>query len=471
MNAMPKPFLASYRLSLSCAVVLFLAGCVANKPHRLGGIDDENLGSFYPGQKPATETVRVSDERSYRISFVEFDDKGDFWDRRQLAKAARFIGHSDKPVLLVTYIHGWHHNAKDRPPGGKNPGDVQTFRCLLSELSVSESTKDFEVHGVYLGWRGRLVEGPLDYLTFLDRKGAATRIAGTPVTETIFELIRQARKNSQSKCVVIGHSFGALLLEKAMAQAMTGRIIAKPLPGGHERFTAPADLILLVNSAAESLYAKEMSDMFARIGYRDDDDHNRPLIVSMTSVGDTATSGWFPFGTFFPNLFAHRKYHWGNRYDSASDETDQNLYLTKTPGHNKKLFTHWVDDKTGPPPTALSESAVARMAIKIKQGDCATTEERNPAFEQNLQHPADDLVFATSQKDNPNQFSWWKIHPFSSGRRTPYWIMQVPKAIIPNHTPIFTPEGRAMMAALFRIANPVDRPGLREFRQATPRSD
>jgi hypothetical protein len=470
LKAMPRAFPVPARLSLSCALVLLLAGCVANKPYRLGGIDDENLKKFYPEQEPATETVRVSDERSYRISFVEFDDKGDFWDRRQLAQAAHLVGHSHKPVLLVTYIHGWHHNAKDRPPGGKNPGDVQTFRCLLSELSVSESTRDFEVHGVYLGWRGRLVEGPLDYLTFLDRKGAAARIAGTPVTETIFELIRQARKNSESKCIVIGHSFGALLLEKAMAQAMTGRIIAKPLPGGQERFTAPADLILLVNSAAESLYAKEMSDMFARIGYRDKDDHNRPLIVSMTSVGDTATSGWFPFGTFFPNLFAHRKYHWGNRHDSASDETDQNLYLTKTPGHNKKLFTHWVDDETEPPPTALSESAVARMPIRIEQGDCATTEERNPAFEQNLRHPADDLVFATSQKDNPNQLKWWKIHPLTH-RRTPYWIMQVPKAIIPNHTPIFTPEGRAMMAALFRMANPADRPGLRQFREAPPRSD
>ena len=120
---------------------------------------------------------------------------------------------------------------------------------------------------------------------------------------------------------------------------------------------------------------------------------------------------------------------------------------------------------------ALSESAVARMAIKIKQGDCATTEERNPAFEQNLQHPSEDLVFATSQKDNPNQLKWWKIHPLIPGRRTPYWILQVPKAIIPNHTPIFTPEGRAMMAALFRMANPTDRSGLRQFREVSPRSD
>jgi hypothetical protein len=450
--------------ALLVVALALLPGCVENKPYRVGGIDQ--LDKYYSGQKPPSEKIRVSEERNYRISFVEFDERGDFWDRRQLAKAARYIGDSsnNKPVLLVTYIHGWHHNAKDRPSATKNPGDVQTFRCLLSELAVSESTKNFAVHGVYLGWRGRLIEGPLDYLTFLDRKGAATRVAGTPVTETIFELIRQARKHPESKCVVIGHSFGGLLLEKAMAQAMTGRIIGNPKPHSQEPFTAPADLILLVNSAAESLYAKEMTDMFSRIGYRDVKDQNRPLLVSITSEGDTATGGWFPIGTFFPNLFAHRKYHWGNRHDSASDETDQNIYLTRTPGHNRILFTHWVDDKTGPPPTALSDEAVARMPIKIDQCDCATKEARNPAFEHNLQHPADDWTFATSLKDDPNRFQWWKIHPYQPDRRTPYWILQVPKAIIPNHTPIFTPEGRAMMAALFRIANPTGES--RQFIQA-----
>jgi hypothetical protein len=456
-----------------CSVVVLLGtilllSCVENRPFRLGKINDAELGKYYHDQKPWLEKVQVSEDRSYHISFVEFDEKGDFWDRRQLARTARMIGGSNKPVLLVTYIHGWHHNAKDRPPGGKNPGDVQTFRCLLSELAVSDSTKNFQVHGVYLGWRGRLIEGPLDYLTFLNRKAAATRVAGTPVTETIFELIRQARKDPNSKCVVIGHSFGALLLEKAMAQAITGNVLAldaqNPVP--QQRFNAPADLILLVNSAAESIYAKEMTDMFARIGYRDADNRNLPLLISITSKGDTATGGWFPVGTFFPNLFAHRKYHWGDKYGPSSDETDQHIYLTTTPGHNKLLFTHSVD-KTAPPQRVPSVEAVARMAGRITMGDCAVVEERNPAFEKNIQHAEDDpMVFATSLKSDPNQFNWWQIHAYQLNKRTPYWIMQVPKAIIPNHTPIFTPEGRAMMAALFRIANPIGQPGARQIRLA-----
>ena len=176
-----KPAFHSIFAALAAATVL--SGCAENKPYRLLGIDD--AARYYSDQKPWFESVPVSDERNYRISFVEFDERGDFWDRGQLRETARAIEHTRKPVLLVTYIHGWHHNANDRKPGGQNPGDVQTFRCLLSELAVSESTKDYQVHGVYLGWRGRLIEGPLDYLTFLDRKAAATRIAGTPVTETI----------------------------------------------------------------------------------------------------------------------------------------------------------------------------------------------------------------------------------------------------------------------------------------------
>ncbi|HEY6070491.1 MAG TPA: hypothetical protein VIU85_03875 [Chthoniobacterales bacterium] len=456
------------RSRIALTTVFLLAGCVENKPYRVQGIDD--LDKYYSGQKPPSEFVRVSGQRGYRISFVEFDDHGDFWDRRQLGDAARSIGGSDKPVVLVTYVHGWHHNAKDRPPGGKNPGDVQTFRCLLSELAVSESTKNFAVHGVYIGWRGRLIEGPLDYLTFLDRKGAATRIAGTPVTETIFELIRQARKHPESKTVLIGHSFGALLLEKAVAQAMTARIIGDPKPHSQEPFRPPADLILLVNSAAESIYAKEMTDMFAKIGYRDRDDQNRPLLVSITSKGDTATGGWFPIGTFFPNLFAHRKYHWDNKTNTPPN-ADQNAYLTTTPGHNAALFTHKIDNGTAPPAALSPAAVVARLPSKIEQCDCETTEARNPAFEQNLQHPAPGLVFATWSKGNPDEFKWWKINAELPNRRTPYWILQVPKDIIPNHTPIFTPEGRALMAALYRIANPKGATAPRAFIQAQARSD
>jgi hypothetical protein len=439
-----------YRIALLAAV--FLSGCVANKPFRLGGIADD----VYPNQKPHFEETAVSADRTVRLSFVEFDEKGDFWDRRQLGNASRHVRQATKPVLLVLFIHGWHHNAADRKPGGKNPGDVETFQRLLTELATSESARHLQVHGVYLGWRGRLVQGPLDYLTFLDRKSAATRVAGTPVTETIFQLIRQARKYHQgSKCVVIGHSFGALVLEKAMAQAMAGSLLAQDVQSRGRPVNAPADLILLVNSAAESIYAKEMKDMFARMPHTGTVNANRPLLISMTSKTDTATKTYFPLGTFLPNLFAHRRYQWDKKYDTASHHVDQHEYLTQTPGHNLRLWSH--DTVPVDPPEGASSVA---LLSRQENGAPEPATQSNPAFEENLQHPR-GLTFATSNRADPTQLKWWRLIKVGENPSTPYWVIHVPDEIIHGHTPIFTPEGRAMMAALFRITNPKSQPGPR----------
>lgn len=436
------------RLPVALLGLLLLASCVENRPYRLKLTHNDVYERKFPGQQAPTRKLE-SPGRDFRLSFVEFDEKGDFWDRAQLAIAATAIKRSPRPVLLVIFIHGWHHNAADRPPGGKNPGDVETFQCLLSQLAASQSTRDLEVQGVYLGWRGRLVQGPLDYLTFLGRKGTAARVAGTPVTETIFELIRQARRRSPtaSKTVVIGHSFGALVLEKAMAQAVAGSVLAQDAQTRGGPFNAPADLVLLVNSAAESIYAKEMADMFRAIGRRGHIRPDRPLFVSLTSESDSATSGWFPFGTFLPNLFARRHYDWGSERGATSDDVSQHEYLTRTPGHNKLLFTHAVVP-VGPAPMR-----------KASRPECSGN---NRAFEENLSDPQ-GLTFRTSTPSQSEDYEWWRFASLPDRKLTPYWVMHVPKAIIHEHAPIFTPEGCALMAALFRITNPKDQPGPRQM--------
>lgn len=430
-----------------------LSGCVPNRPYRLQGVTDGIYEDKFPGQQPPSEEHEAGSDRNYRLSFVEFDDKGDFWDRGQLAIASARVKRAPKPVLLVIFIHGWHHNAADRKPGGK--GDVETFQCLLSQLALSESARHLQVHGVYLGWRGRLVQGPLDYLTFLGRKAAATRVAGTPVTETIFELIRQARRRgpNASKTVVIGHSFGALVLEKAMAQAVAGSILAQDAQSGGRPFTAPADLVLLVNSASESIYAKELSDMFRGIGHRSHVNAKRPLFISITSETDTATKGWFPVGTFLPNLFARRHYDWGENRGPTSDNVSQHEYLTTTPGHNRRLFTHRVANLPAVPDSA---GPSVRMEAGLSD-DCS---KENPAFEENLQRPR-GMTFATSRGAASEELNWWQIEPLPTLKPTPYWVMHVPREIIHGHGPIFTAEGCAMMAALFRITNPKTEPGPR----------
>lgn len=209
-----------------CALAFLLAGCAANQPYHWGEAPTET--AVTPAATGAAKDI-------YRLGFIEFDEQGDFWDRDQLRKTVQAIRYTGRPILLVTYIHGWQNNSNAR-----DGGDVAQFRGLLARLTADQTvqTSGLQIFGVYLGWRGRVVHkvNPVvDAVTwvgkqasFYSRKNAATRISSsTPITEAIFTLIRTARRDTPgiSRCVVIGHSFGALVLEKALAQALVGTLL------------------------------------------------------------------------------------------------------------------------------------------------------------------------------------------------------------------------------------------------------
>src|ERR1700720_1002129 len=104
--------------------------------------------------------------RGFDLLFVEFDERGDFWDRDQLADASRAIksqAAKDKQILLIEYIHGWHNNALDNDPGR----DVDRFRQLLSVVAQSEFGREFgyRVVGAYIGWRGEMFRNDSNPLT------------------------------------------------------------------------------------------------------------------------------------------------------------------------------------------------------------------------------------------------------------------------------------------------------------------
>jgi hypothetical protein len=95
--------------------------------------------------------------RPHSISYIEFDDQGDFLDRHQLVDAMAHI--PDGPNrLVVFYAHGWQNNTRS--------ADVGQFNALLAHLAhtLNEPTQKrdggmpWEVYGVYLGWRGTLYD-------------------------------------------------------------------------------------------------------------------------------------------------------------------------------------------------------------------------------------------------------------------------------------------------------------------------
>ena len=435
--------------------VLLLWGCSANAPYR-DFTESQSAADFggYLGSEPQQPGFYPRNNRQpYDLAFIEFDEKGDFWDREQLGHAykelAKLGADKSKPPLLFVYIHGWQNNASDKTH------DVASFKGFLSRLAKnSHLNKNYQVFGVYLGWRGMLVPGgndPVSHaalflpheLSFWSRKDTATRVAGEPMAEAIFAMVHAARKtHPQARTVLIGHSFGALVLEKTLAQALPASFYAQEDAGGEKaRYLPPADMILLLNSASESIYAKELMDMFRRAHFSGEVNPERPLILSVTSEGDWATGDLFPAGADLSNaLGTFRTYKRNAKYDGAAELLDQREFFTTTPGWNEHLISHRV--------VCLNPGELRK--VKNPNGSEDGASSLDPSFDINLEaHDSNLLKFCTEPEGHK---LWWEIQPQKGFMQSPYWIIKVPKEIIPDHGGIWLDSSVDMMAALYTLA-------------------
>lgn len=393
-----------------------LTGCTANKMHR---------------------PLSIEQEPSYTLAFIEFDDQGEMWDRSQLSRALDVIERADQyedGCVVVTYIHGWQHNASQKDEEKGNVGEFKTFLTSIARrLKAREGLDKRPLVGVYLGWRGKSGTIPgLNMLTFYDRAGAARRIAGTSSTEAIYRILSTAKKRSDSRTLLLGHSFGGQILERAVTQTMVGTLLE---PGKSEEVILPADLVVLINPAAKSLQAKQLVEMLdhSRIGlYRTDREGNRyrvPLMVSITSSADLATRWAFPAGTWVSAL--GKNFH---KYpeDTCLQFQGQRSFYVRTPGHNPALISHEVSAEPLPP---------GEGPVRLED---ASTEWLESTFDPISRQQ----VF--SYNGSKSRFT---IRPLSGAvNDTPYWIMRVPRQLIPRHSGFFTEDTMRLIGSIVRAS-------------------
>ena len=395
-----------------------LFGCTANKMHR---------------------PVSVQQEPDYSLAFIEFDDQGELWDPTQVSRAVEVIeqlNRREEGCIVVTYVHGWQHNAseKSEQKEGGNVNDFKEFLSLVAKATAAQEVgSDRPVVGVYLGWRGKSGSIPgLNALTFYERSGAARRIAGTSSTEVIYRLVSATKAHPSSKILLMGHSFGGQILERAVTQALVGELLDSR--GTLEEGLA-ADLVVLINPASKSIQAKQFVEMLDRSRielYRTDRNGNRhrvPLIVSITSSADLATRWAFPSGTWISA--ASKNFH---RYpdDACMQFEGQKSFYVRTPGHNKALISHEVTAE----PLAAGEQPLDLGSL------------RGNLVESEFDPVAGRHVF--SFKGTQNRFT---VRPLAGAANdTPYWIFEVPKQLIPGHSGFFTEDTLRLIGVIIRIS-------------------
>ncbi len=396
-------------LALLLTLALGLSGCVSPKMYR---------------------PVNVEQEKDYTLAIIELDEQGELWAPSQVSRAVSAIeraNQAESGSTVVVFVHGWNNNASQKQEE-KEGWNLYEFKQYLSLIKRSREAatpgKSPPIVGVFVAWRGQASPGFLNLFSFYARRRAATRIASGPtVTETLTRVVHAAKQNPQSKAIVIGHSFGGLLTERAISQLAVGR--AAMVAAGELR--VPVDLVVFVNPASPSLQAKQVVEVFARERikvYRVDKQGKRierPLFVSVTSSADWATRYAYPWGSAV-GATVNRFRTYGPEF--CSPTASQRGYILYTPGHRTALHSHIMTAESlpagaQPSPTVryVDDPASAQPAVSFDAGKHRFTLKRKP-------HAANT---------------------------TPYWIVRVPGSLIADHSDIFTDKTLRLFRTLLEI--------------------
>jgi hypothetical protein len=300
---------------LVVAASLAFHGCVREHQYRT----NFQPSPYVKGATNNESHAAIEVASNYSLAYVEFDDQGWLYpasrtqDQLQIDAVTNYIGRQlqTNGLLIVTFVHGWKHNA------GNTDSNVVMFRTVLGRINKLErnlhtNSPAPQVMGVYVGWRG-LAEDvePFEELSFWSRKDAAERVGHGAVIELLAKLEklrndanRTHATNSdipRTKMITIGHSFGGDIVYSATAPILTERLIeSEDATGAPQPPRTLGDLVILINPAFEAARFETLW----RLGL----DTNLPpatncVLAVFTSTADWATGLAFPAGRSVSTLF------------------------------------------------------------------------------------------------------------------------------------------------------------------------
>lgn len=286
------------------SLILLTVGCTTTLPYRTES-DNECIYVNEGDCSKQSITLGGKKGQEYLLSFYEYDEQGMLHypdvPRKIINKYKSIADTND--VLLITFFHGWHHNAK----GKKEDNDIVQFREVLSK--AAQRHQDKKVLGLYIGWRGRSLFGWLDYLTFWGRKRTAHDVGELGgVTEALLELesMLKETKNTKSRMVTIGHSFGGAALYSTIGHVLIERYATSRKLSSANIVDGFGDMVILLNPAFEASRYTSLFELAQR-GCTKFSERQPPRLISLSSKADLANGYAFQAGQFFNAIFEEHR--------------------------------------------------------------------------------------------------------------------------------------------------------------------
>lgn len=466
------------------AALLFLAGCVPQRQWRT-----QPYSASRPTTTPQTSVedrfVIPADpemNRFYSMAFVEFKNDGQVWNPGQLQEALHAIDDADARsnhhALVVTFVHGWKNNAR------QVNNNVHDFRVQLNNMAAKYCVGDKRscgVVGIYLAWSGDLIArdwNTLRQMTYANRRDTASNVAlnkqeakkasSSPFGQTLRDIMKQVktgpgRETNQS--IIVGHSFGGLILEYAIQDQMEeiGKELHEELKQNPNASTFKlaaladfADLVVLINQAAPADHAIELLSQYRtdlqqvelrwppkKTGCPSTDNSvdcrgaTHPLLLSVSSEADLATRTILPIAeTILPPKDRPKVLPPDTQLPKG---LDTKKVFTTAAAHTPQLYSH-----------ALR---------KCGAEDCSPCMSGNDG--DNL--PA-SIILPAYAPGNPGhtdlKLNYCLVPDSTAWNRTPYWIFHIPAEIVPDHGTIFTDRFRDFLTSFLPSAEAFAQPGV-----------
>ena len=140
---------------LIVAIPLLLSGCAPNAPYHVRGPLEDNCRNDQ--QWPECSESYYQEHEGFDLAFAEFTDRGNAFNDKYIEDVIGKIKEKagKDGVVVVTFIHGWKHNAKETDP------NLVDFKKALQAVNGIIMVRVFLVHGSSLVCTSAGEERPL----------------------------------------------------------------------------------------------------------------------------------------------------------------------------------------------------------------------------------------------------------------------------------------------------------------------
>lgn len=224
---------------------------------------------------------------------LEYDEKGNLFDQEQKHRITKYL-ENNKNVFIVVYIHGWHHNSSIDDENYKAFDNILIRHVnQLERLGKNDSHKNtphnkdqYNVLGIYVGWRGEISSSPFNYFTLPKTAKIADAVGGNSLSTDLQEIANKMReKSKESKMLATGHSLGGRILTKAF---ISNR---KNLSEGQCINLQPLGANTLITTINAAVGASDYDNIFLP---KCNENNKYPTWINFTSKDDWATDFLYP---------------------------------------------------------------------------------------------------------------------------------------------------------------------------------